>query len=578
MFDLTYYLFGGGKKMKKKIMIMCILAMFLIPNMLNISAESKNIRKTREFADNELFDFHHHNNYDDITNDLTPIPYKVFDEFGNKRKTNEADSDVDSTISINNDPTDHKLVLTPPWNGYNTLTHEDKWGVSDCWAESTDINGNYGSTMIHAWAGPGAGWASIDINLMHYGVFIPPKNEIYSFKYKFKQQGEINLFSMFDVLGSSAARGGVTFYFYLWDGETIFFEKSMTVEDQYAIGGVGNGDFPYSIVKDYSNSANLKKGVSYIFGGNGIPWVVCDGFVVAHGSADQIVDYAALESVEIQWPNSPPNTPKVVSPADGATDVSVSPTLQWSCDDPDGKYDSLKYDVYFGDTSSPPLKASNQVSTSYNPGTLKGETTYYWKIVAKDSKGETKSSNVWRFTTKKDGCCFPAGTKITMADGTIKNIENIRIGDKILAYDPSKGRFYTWRVKTIGRPLRPLMTINNGLVKSTIDHPFYVKKATGETGWAAYYVENAEKAITFSGKLFKMEIGDKLFTSDKKWIEISNIEFDPEPVQTYNLLSYSGTKTYFANNLLVYEEHPPGCLIQWFLKIVKTKIPTFCKV
>lgn len=35
--------------------------------------------------------------------------------------------------------------------------------------------------------------------------------------------------------------------------------------------------------------------------------------------------------------------------------------------------------------------------------------------------------------------CFVAGTKITMADGSLKNIENIVEGDRVLSYDEISG-------------------------------------------------------------------------------------------------------------------------------------------
>lgn len=543
---------------------MCILVVFLMSNMFNIPGESRSIRKTKGSVDNESFGFHQ---YDNITGDVNPKPYRIFDEFGDKREDTETNPDVDSNMLINNDPTNHEITLTPPWSGYDTIIHENKWGISDCWAEDTQINGDYGRTTLHAWAGPGAGWAGVDMNIMFYDVFVPPKDSNYSFTYDFYQEGRIKLESMTIIIGCSAARGGATLYFYLWDGETVSFEKSMTVEDHASVGGVGNGEWPYYITKSYSNSAHLKKDKKCIFGANGIPWVVCDGFLECFALADNYATKATLKKMTIKWPNSPPNTPRVISPSDGATDVSTSPVLKWSCDDPDGKYDTLTYDVYFGKDSSPPLVASDQTSTSYKPGSLKDETTYYWKIVARDSKGSTKSSPIWSFTTEKEGCCFPAGTLITMADGSYKNIEDIRIGDKVLSYDTVKGRFTTWRVKMLGKPVHPVISINHGLVRVTVDHPFFVKKTTGEVGWAAFDVERAEKVVTFNGDLLRMEIGDKLFTSDGKWIEITSIEDNSTPVQTYNILSFSGTKTYFANNILVYEEHPPSRIMKFILKL-----------
>ena len=96
--------------------------------------------------------------------------------------------------------------------------------------------------------------------------------------------------------------------------------------------------------------------------------------------------------------NLPPNPPSNPSPANGATRVSINPTLSWSCSDPDG--DPLTYDIYFGTGTDPPLVKSDHPSNSYSPGTLSYSTTYYWKIVAKDDHGHSTSSPVWHFRTR----------------------------------------------------------------------------------------------------------------------------------------------------------------------------------
>ncbi len=63
------------------------------------------------------------------------------------------------------------------------------------------------------------------------------------------------------------------------------------------------------------------------------------------------------------------------------------------------------YDVYFGTTPDPPLLAAGVGESMYNDrvgmltGILKYSTTYYWRVVARDSTG-THPGPVWRFTTK----------------------------------------------------------------------------------------------------------------------------------------------------------------------------------
>ena len=80
---------------------------------------------------------------------------------------------------------------------------------------------------------------------------------------------------------------------------------------------------------------------------------------------------------------------------------NTNSTLSWSCSDPDG--DPLTYDVYFGTTSNPPLVGSNQSNTNYDPGQLDNNTTYYWKIVAKDNQGGFTTGPVWSFSTVVSG-------------------------------------------------------------------------------------------------------------------------------------------------------------------------------
>jgi len=98
--------------------------------------------------------------------------------------------------------------------------------------------------------------------------------------------------------------------------------------------------------------------------------------------------------------NNPPDQPSNPNPSDGETNVSIHPILSWSCSDPDG--DPLTYDIYFGTSSDPPLVESNHVGRSYEPGDLEYDTTYYWRIVARDSKGAESIGPVWSFTTVEE--------------------------------------------------------------------------------------------------------------------------------------------------------------------------------
>jgi PKD repeat protein/nitrous oxidase accessory protein NosD len=94
------------------------------------------------------------------------------------------------------------------------------------------------------------------------------------------------------------------------------------------------------------------------------------------------------------------NPPQFIdfSPPDTTTGVELSPTLNWTATDPDPG-DTITYDVYFGDASSPPLVSINQTSNTYTTGALSALTTYYWQIVARDAHGGETVGPVLSFTT-----------------------------------------------------------------------------------------------------------------------------------------------------------------------------------
>lgn len=97
-------------------------------------------------------------------------------------------------------------------------------------------------------------------------------------------------------------------------------------------------------------------------------------------------------------PNNPPNTPNTPIPMNNTTGISITSKLNWTGGDPDGN--PVKYDVYFGKTSSPPIVVHNQSFLGYNPGTLNYSTHYYWKIIAWDNFNLSAKGPLWSFTTE----------------------------------------------------------------------------------------------------------------------------------------------------------------------------------
>jgi transposase-like protein len=80
------------------------------------------------------------------------------------------------------------------------------------------------------------------------------------------------------------------------------------------------------------------------------------------------------------------------SPSSGATGVSTTATLTWA-----SASGAASYDIYFG-TTLPTSPTTSTTGTSYTPLGLSPNTTYRWRIDAKNTAGTT-SGDPWTFTT-----------------------------------------------------------------------------------------------------------------------------------------------------------------------------------
>jgi len=152
--------------------------------------------------------------------------------------------------------------------------------------------------------------------------------------------------------------------------------------------------------------------------------------------------------------------------------------------------------------------------------------------------------------------CFIAGTKVTMSDGTLKNIENIVVGDKV------KGHKEDNTVIKLDPTLladRKLYSFNdNEHYFFTSEHPFMT-----EEGWKSIKPEKTKErdGIELYEQLKgELKVGDKLVTDngsvevkDIKSKEISNPEM---PLYNFNV---SNDNSYIADDYVV---HNKGCFIK----------------
>lgn len=87
-----------------------------------------------------------------------------------------------------------------------------------------------------------------------------------------------------------------------------------------------------------------------------------------------------------------PSGPTLVSPANGATSVSLTPLMQWTA-----VSGATGYDIYIGTNASPARIGTVSGTAVYVSGFRSG-TLYYWKVVARTAAGSS-SSTLASFTT-----------------------------------------------------------------------------------------------------------------------------------------------------------------------------------
>lgn len=98
--------------------------------------------------------------------------------------------------------------------------------------------------------------------------------------------------------------------------------------------------------------------------------------------------------------NAVPFSAQIDAPANGKDDVAAGTVkLRWKGADSDSDTNTLKYDVYFGETSTPAEKATDLTVQNLDV-TVEAGKTYYWKINTIDAAGAKSIGQVWSFTVK----------------------------------------------------------------------------------------------------------------------------------------------------------------------------------
>ena len=131
--------------------------------------------------------------------------------------------------------------------------------------------------------------------------------------------------------------------------------------------------------------------------------------------------------------------------------------------------------------------------------------------------------------------CFLPGTKILMADNSLKSIESVKAGDLILSYDINTKEIVRSEVKKLlvhKDDPSGYLSINDRL-NITGHHRIFVK----EKGWLP---------------AASLKLDDQLLTSEKNWITVRNIRKAKGTNTVYNLSIKEVVHNFFAEGILVH--------------------------
>ncbi len=135
--------------------------------------------------------------------------------------------------------------------------------------------------------------------------------------------------------------------------------------------------------------------------------------------------------------------------------------------------------------------------------------------------------------------CFLGGTKISMADGSYKNIEDIKINDEVRSFDTRKNEVVNSQVyKLFEHPDTCGHMILNNNLKLTDNHPMWVPALS-------QWVDAGD-----------LTIGTKLLHTDGSEILVETIEESDDVTTVYNF-EVETYHTYFAENHLVHNKIAP---------------------
>ncbi len=139
--------------------------------------------------------------------------------------------------------------------------------------------------------------------------------------------------------------------------------------------------------------------------------------------------------------NASPVKANLILPSNNTVNVKKSTQLQWE-DFKDPENDLVAYDVFIGTSENNLIRvARNTQCNSFIYNKIDNNTTYFWKVIAKDTHGNTTQSDVWQFTSSIVNKYTVSGKIVTKHGTPLSNVELIGFDQKVVTN--SSGEFIT---------------------------------------------------------------------------------------------------------------------------------------
>ncbi|MHC4395735.1 MAG: DNRLRE domain-containing protein [Planctomycetota bacterium] len=245
-------------------------------------------------------------------------------------------------------------------------------------------------------------WNPYFSSFAHPEVWAYPYNNTRSFSLDpskwYRVEGHVHYFRGTEVLrekGDGSTRVATYVYVNIYDANGTLVKET----EDWSLGDPSTQSPVYTLPEWYG------MGRYYWMEGTTNSWYVGNNGPATATGLGWAMDFAALEVRDDTWPgpvDSGPTTPGQAynpNPPNNATDISADADLSWTAG-----ANATSHDVYFGTDSTPDSgeDQGNQTATTYEPGTMTDDTTYYWRIDEINANGTT-TGTVWTFTTEDPG-------------------------------------------------------------------------------------------------------------------------------------------------------------------------------